>query len=95
MSKVIQSGRSLGAFLMQISCSIEESCVPLAMNLLAPLATMGSASTIDSAIQRKMPRVIRAGKGIMLVISGQYMDDIIRTIKSLENSGVLIDLVKQ
>ena len=36
--------------------------------------------------------VVRAGKGIALVISNeQLLPDIIRIIKSLENSGTLID----
>ena len=59
--------------------------------MLAPLATMRSASAIDCATQRKMRGVTRAAKGIMLVISDQYMDDITRIIKSLENLRVLID----
>ena len=35
--------------------------------------------------------VVKAGKGIPLVISNEDIDDIIRIIKSLERSGVLID----
>ena len=35
--------------------------------------------------------VIRAGKGIALVILNEQLPDIIRIIKSLENSGTLID----
>ena len=34
--------------------------------------------------------VVRAGKGIALVISNEQLPDIIRIIKSLENSGTLI-----
>ena len=37
--------------------------------------------------------VVRAGKIINLVISNEDMNDIIRIIKSLENSGLLIDIV--
>ena len=56
------------------------------------LATMASVSAIDSAIQIKMcgKVVVRAGEGITLIISNEVMDDIIRIIKSLENSGILI-----
>ena len=40
--------------------------------------------------------VVRAGKRITKVISNKDMDHIIKIIKPLENSGVLIDeLVKQ
>ena len=65
---------------------------PLAKNVLEPLATMASASAIDDAIQRKMRGrdVERIEKGTRLAISNE---DIIRIIKSLENSGILIDRV--
>ena len=39
--------------------------------------------------------VVRAEKGVPLVISNKDIDDIIRTIQSLENSGVLIDEVSE
>ena len=65
---------------------------PLAKNVLEPLATMASASAIDDAIQRKMRGrdVVRIEKGTRLAILNE---DIIRIIKSLENSGILIDRV--
>ena len=63
--------------------------------MLAPL----TLSAVDDAIQRKMRGrgVIvksRAGKGITLVISNEDMN-IVRIIKSLENSIVLIDGVSE
>ena len=66
---------------------------PLAKLLLAPLISMASASAINYAIQRTMREkdVVRAGKRIILIISSEDMDDIIRIIKSQENSGVLIE----
>ena len=33
--------------------------------------------------------IVRAEKGIILIISNEDMDDVIRIIKSLENWGVL------
>ena len=39
--------------------------------------------------------VSRAGKGIALVITNEDADNIIRILKSLENSGVLIDEVSE
>ena len=64
---------------------------------------MTSASAIDGGIQRKTrgrearainrARAVRVGKGTTLVISNGDMNDIIRTIKSLKNVGVLIDVV--
>ena len=44
--------------------------IPLAKNVLKPLATMTSASATDGAIPRKMQvqEIIRVGKGKNLVI---------------------------
>ena len=62
-------------------------------NSLAPLATMTSTSAIDDAIQRKLcgNSVIREVKGIILVISNEDINDVIKIIKPLQNSGVVID----
>ena len=35
--------------------------------------------------------VVKVGKGVPLVISNEYIDGIIRIIKPIERSGVLID----
>ena len=58
---------------------------------------MASASSKVGANQRKIHRrdVVRVRKRITLVISNEVMDDIIKLMKALENSGVLIELVKQ
>ena len=58
---------------------------------------MTSASAIDGTIQEKMRGrgVLRSGKGITLVISNEDMDDIIRSMKSLEDWGKLIDGVSK
>ena len=65
--------------------------------MLEPLATMASASAIDAAIQNKMlgRGVRRVQKGIILVISNKDMDYLIRIIKSLEYSKILIDGVSE
>ena len=66
---------------------------PLVKLLLASVASMASAPAKNCAIRRKMREkdVVRAGKRITLIISSEDMDDIIRIIKSQENSGVLIE----
>ena len=38
---------------------------------------------------------VRAGKGFTLLISNEYMNDITKIIKSLEDSGVLINGVTE
>ena len=97
MSKIIQSGGFLGVLLGRFSGPQMKFAVPIVKNVLAPLATMKSVFIIDFAIQRKMlwGGVVWAGKGIAVVILNENMDDIIRTIKSLENSSILIDGVNE
>ena len=58
---------------------------------------MTSASAINGAIQRKIHGigVVRARKGISLVILNEDMDDFSRIIKSLGNSSKLIDGVSE
>ena len=58
---------------------------------------MASASAIDGASQREMysASVVKARNGIALAISNEDMNDIIRILKPLENSGVLIDGVNE
>ena len=53
---------------------------------------MASASATDSAIPKKTrgEGFIRTGKKVTLVMSYEDMVDIIKMIKSLENSGILI-----
>ena len=77
MSKDIKLSKEQGDFLMKVT-------VPLAKNLQASLASMVSASAIDGAIQRNIcgRGVVRAGKGITLVILNEDMDGIRRIIKN-------------
>ena len=62
-------------------------------HVLAPLAAMASA--IDGLIHKKSHGKcdVRVGKRITLLILNEDMNDIIRIIKSPENSLVLIDVV--
>ena len=74
---------------------------PLVKMLLVLLASMASATAINGTIQRKMrgiekimasgSGVVRTGKRITLSILNGVMDDIIRFIKLLESSVVLLD----
>ena len=66
--------------------------VPLAQNVLVPLATMASASVIDGAIQNKMRRkgVVRTRKGITLIVMNEYLDATVEIRRLLNNSNVSI-----
>ena len=73
LSKTIQSVGFLGALLSKCTGPLMKVNVSLAKNLVAPLATMISASPIDGAIQRQMrgQEVLRGRKEITLVISNE------------------------
>ena len=59
--------------------------MPLAKNVLAPLGLTAAMSAIDGSIQKKIH-----GSGIKLIIEEEDMQDIIKTIKELENSDILL-----
>ena len=59
--------------------------MPLAKNALAPLGLTAAMSAIDGGIQKKM-----RGGGIKLIIEQEDMNDIIKIIEVLENSGILL-----
>ena len=56
-----------------------------AKNVLAPLGLTAAVSAIDGSIQKKIP-----GSGIKLIIEEEDMQDIIKIIKELENSDILL-----
>ena len=92
LSKMIQSGGFLGNLLGKLAGPLMKVAMPLAKNVLAPLGISAAMSAIDGSIKRKM-----LGSGVTtLIISNDEMNDILKIVKSLENSGLLIkELVKQ
>ena len=65
---------------------IENVLKPSAESVLIPLELTASASATDAAIHKKM-----FGSGTTTsIISNEEMNDIMKIIKSLEESGVLI-----
>ena len=59
--------------------------MPVAKNVLAPLGLTAAMSAIDGSIQEKIH-----GSGVKLVIEQEDMNDIIKIIEALENSGILL-----
>ena len=57
----------------------------LAKNVLTPLGLTAAMSAIDGGIQKKI-----RGDGIKLIIEQEDMNDIIKIIEALENSGILL-----
>ena len=59
--------------------------LPLDKNVLTPLGLTAAMSAIDGSMQKKIH-----GSGVRLIIEQEDMNDIIKIIKALENSGILI-----
>ena len=92
LSKMIQSGGFLGNLLSKLAGPLMKVAMPLAKNVLAPLGISAAMSAIDGSIKKKI-----LGSGTTtLIISNDEMDDILKIVKSLEDSNVLLkELVKQ
>ena len=65
--------------------------LPLAKNVLAPLGLTAAMSAIDGSIQKKIHGSgATKGARVKLIIEQEDMNDIIKIIKALENSGILL-----
>ena len=60
----------------------------LAKNVLAPLGLTAAMSAIDGSIQKKIH-----GSGVKLIIEQEDINDIMKIIEALENSGILLKRV--
>ena len=85
IKKLIQSGGFLGKLLSKLAGLLMKVAMPLAKNVLAPLGLTAAMSAIDGSIQKKM-----RGEGVKLVIEQEDMNDIMKIIEALENSGILL-----
>ena len=88
---MIQSGGFLGNLFGKLAGPLMKVAMPLAKNLLAPLGISAVLSAIDGSIQKKM-----LGSGMTTLInSNDEMNDILKIVKSLENSGLLLKGVSE
>ena len=85
IKKLIQSGGFLGKLLSKLVGPLMKVALPLAKNVLAPLGLTAAMSAIDGSIQKKIH-----GSGIKLLIEQEDMNDILKVIEALENSGILL-----
>ena len=96
LSKMIQSGGFLGRLLgplLKTGLPLMKSVIkPLAKSVLIPLGLTAAASAADAGIHKK---ILGSGHNTTLIISNDEMDDILKIVKSLENSGVLIKGVSE
>ena len=97
LSKMIQSGGFLGKILgplLKTGLPLMKSVIkPLAKSVLIPLGLTAAASAADAGIHKK---ILRSGhNNTTLIISNDEMDDILKKVKYLENSGVLLKSVSE
>ena len=97
LSKMIQSGGFLGKLLgplLKTGLPLMKSVIkPLAKSVLIPLGLTEAASAADAGIHKN---ILGSGhNNTTLIISNDEMDDILKIVKSLEDSGVLLKGVSE
>ena len=98
LSKMIQSGGFLGRLLGPLLKTglplIKNVIKPLAKSVLIPLGLTAAASAADAGIHKK---ILGSGHNntTTLIISNDEMEDIIKIVKSLEDSGLLLKGVSE
>ena len=85
IKKLIQSRGFLGKLLSKLAGPLMKVALPLAKNVLAPLSLAAAMSAIDGSIQKRIH-----GSGVKLIIEQEDMNDIMKIIEALENSGILL-----
>ena len=97
LKKMIQSGGFLGkglGSLLKTGLPLMKNVVkPLAKSVLIPLGLTAVASAADAGIHKK---ILGSGhNNTTLIISNDEMEDIIKIVKSLEDSGLLLKGVSE
>ena len=91
LSKMIQSGGFLGRLLGPLLKAglplITNVIKPLAKSVLIPLGLTAAASEADEGIHKK---ILGSGNMATLIISNDEINDIIKIVKSLVDSGLLL-----
>ena len=91
LSQMIQSGGFLGKLLgpvLKTGLPLMKSVItPLAKSVLIFLGLTAAASAADAGIQKK---ILRSGNNTTLIISNNELEDLIKIVKLLEDSGLLL-----
>ena len=94
LSKMIQSGGFLGRLLGPLQKTglplIKNVIKPLPKNVLIPLGLTAAASAADAGIHKKILGSGHHPSFTTLILSNNEMEDIIKIVKSLEDSGLLL-----
>ena len=95
LSKMIESGGFLGKLLGPLLKTglplMTNVIIPLAKNVLIPLGLTAAASAADAGIHKK----ILGSGNTTLIISNEDIEDLIKIVKSLEDSGLLLNGVTE
>ena len=88
---MIQSGGFLGKLLGPLSKTelplMKSVITPLAKSVLIPLRLTAAVSAADAGILKK---ILGSGNNTTLIILNKDMDDLIKIVKSLEDSDLLL-----
>ena len=90
LSKAQLTKMQKGGFLRFLS-SLLKSGLPLLKSVIKPLGMLGvaaAASATDAAINKK---ILASGNHITLIISNDDIQDLLKIVKSLEDSSLLLD----
>ena len=92
LSKMIQSGRFLGKLLgplLRTGLPLMKNVIkPLTKSLLIPLGLTAAAAAADARIHKNF---LGFCHNTTLIISNDEMEDILKIVKSLEDSGILLN----
>ena len=96
LSKMIQLGGFLGRVLgplLRPGLPLMKSVIkPLAKSVLVPLGLTAAASAADTGINKN---ILGSGHNTTLVVSNNEMKDLLKTVKCLENLGILLKGVEK
>ena len=85
-------GRLLGSLLRAGLPLMKSVIKPLAKSVLVPLGLTAAASAADAGIDKT---ILGSGHNTTLVISNDELKDILKIVKSLEDSGILLKGVSE
>ena len=95
-SKMIQSGGFLGRLLgplLTTGLPLMKSVIqPLAKSVLTPLGLTAAVSEVDAGMHKK---ILGSGHNTTLIISNDEMEDILKIVRSLEDSELLLKGVSE
>ena len=96
LSKKIHSGGFFGTLLsplLKTGLPLMKSVItPLAKSVLIPLGLTAAASATDAGIHKK---ILGSGNNTTLIISNKDMNDLIKIVKPIEDSGLLLKGITQ